>query len=664
MRTHNPSVRQRRQRKCVLNELSTQNNFIYRDSFLKRHYSYQVNSGLIKIDASVNNTSRQDVRDKKMENQRDLKLFKKEILSESDDLTPLLIKSINKGIWPMLKFHKEIWTLVKKRQKYLAMLSNQYGFRSAAVINQIDEWLTKLDLRVFAIETVYRFSGNFTSRVDNLILKRKILCDSLEMLKYNNLKHYKPDQTCRVYIPKGKNDKRPLKIPTIKDRIVQTLFVQLTEPIIDIHADNLNFGFRKGRNPHQAIGLLSKLLQIKPAHHKHFKNEPCFVHSSKYILHINIKKFFDNVNRNWLLKNYPFPNNFINILKKWLAGEIVYHSEYEIPVTEFLQGSAIGPSLINFTLNGLEKLAIPNKVTNKKKFDYYKTKSMKYHKSFSVVKQTFTSSIIRYADDIIVVVHNQKEAEIINQKINNFLQKRGLNKNFIKSKIFKWENNVKFDYLGFTFHYILGKKFSKITAQRKLYKNFIWNGLYIYPSKFKVQLFKNWIKATIKSNLNVSPYRLINILNPILKSWGNYFGIGTLKTFSRLDYFIWYRLWRYLRRKYWKVSTQVLVKRYFQGIKTPSGKKSQFHGTFNSVDKDTVKRKSSVTWLLLLAKLNKPVPVDMFAPSNSFIKATFYTDELPFIEYNLKIIKLRSTKKSVDKINKAYCLKNNEGYVA
>jgi retron-type reverse transcriptase len=174
----------------------------------------------IKKDASVNNASRQDVRGKVLENQGDLNCFKKEILSESENLTPLLIKSIDKGIWPMLKFNKEIRTLVKKRQKYLAMLSNQYGFRSATVIQQVDGWLTKLDLRVFAVESVYRSFGNLTPGVDNLILKRKNLIDHLEILKYNNLKHYKVDQIRKVYIPKGKNDIRFLGIPTIKDRIV------------------------------------------------------------------------------------------------------------------------------------------------------------------------------------------------------------------------------------------------------------------------------------------------------------------------------------------------------------------------------------------------------------------------------------------------------------
>lgn len=663
VRTYNLSIRQRRQSKCVLNEPLINNGLVYNSSFLKRHYSCKVDSGFIKIDASVNNASRQDVRGKLVENRGDLNFLKKEILCESKDLTPLLIKSIDEGIWPMLKFNKKIRILVKKRQKYLAILSNQYGFRSATVVRQIDEWLSKLDLRVFAIESVYRSSGNLTPGVDNLILKRENLFDYLEILKYNNLKYYKVDPVRRVYIPKGKNDTRPLGIPTIKDRIVQTLFVQVLEPTIDVHADNNSFGFRKGRNPHQAIGLLSKLLHVKPAHQRRLSNKRYFTHS-KYILNIDIEKFFDKVNHDWLLKNYPFPNKFINILENWLSGKIIFQGEHETPISGFPQGSVIGPSLANFTLNGLEKVIVPNKVTafDEEKFNYYARKGLHYNKSSSIVRKTLTSFIVRYAGDFIIVVNDKEQAEIINNKIDIFLQERGLNKNFKKSQIFKWENNTKFDYLGFTFHYILGKRFSKITTQRKRSKNFVRSGLYVYPSKLKVQFFKNKIKETIKNNLNVSPYRLVNILNPIIRGWGNYFGIGTLRIFSRLDHYIWYRIWRYLRRKYKKVSTKNLVNRYFQGIETPSGRAWQFHGTFSSVDKDTLKRKGAVAWLLLLSKLNKPVPAHMFSSSKALIKSTYYIDDSQFNESNLKVIKLRSKEKSIDKWSLLY--KRQQGLCA
>jgi RNA-directed DNA polymerase len=617
-----------------------------------------VGNSFIKIDVSINNkrlltTSRQDVRNKIMDSQGSLNLFKKEIISESENLTPLIIKSIESGIWPMLKFNKEIKNLVKKRQKYLSILSNQYGFRSTIVKQQVDEWLTKLDLRVFAIESVYRSFGNLISGIDNLTLKRENLFDYLKILKYNNLKHYKLDPIRRVVISKDKNDVCFIGILTVKDRIVQTLFLQLLEPIIDPHSDNNSFGFRKGRNPHQALGLLSKYLQVKPAHQRKNKDKKYFTYS-KYLLKIDIENFFNKVNCDWLLKNYPFPSNFINILEEWLSGEIIYQDEYELFFTGFPQGSLIGPSLVNFTLNGLEKVIIPSKVTAyaEEKVKYYIKKGLKYDKNSSMVRKTLTSSIVRYADNFIVVLNDKEQAEIINKNIDFFLKERGLSKNF--SKIIKWENNAKFTYLGFTFHYILEKKISKVTMQRRFNKNFIRSGLYVYPSKVEVKKFKKKIKETIKSNLNVSPYRLVNILNYYIKYWGTYFGIGTLRLFSRLDHYIWYRIWRYLKRKYKKVSTKILVARYFQGIETPSGRAWQFHGTFNKVNNDTKKRKGTVSWILLLCKLNIPLPAHMFSPDKNLLKSSYYFDEHLFTEYNLKIVKLRSKTRSVDKWSLLY----------
>ena len=109
-----------------------------------------------------------------------------------------------------------------------------------------------------------------------------------------------------------------------------------------------------------------------------------------------------------------------------------------------------------------------------------------------------------------------------------------------------------------------------------------------------------------------------------------------------------------MQRKYKKVSTKDLVSRYFQGVSTPSGRTWQFHGTFNSVNKDTMKRKGSIAWLLLLSQLNKPVPAQMFSPSKALVKSTYYIDDLLINEHNLRVVELRSKEKSVDKWSLLY----------
>jgi len=658
------SIMQRMQSKCVLDVMRKSKAYAFSCSFhQKRCYMWKAFSNYIKRDDGTNNAIGQDVRNEDTASQGHLYLLKEEIRRESKRLSPLLVKSIEQGIWPMLEHNKDVRILVGKRQKYLALLSNQYGLRSINVMQQIEEWLCQVDLRVLAIETVYRSSGNLTAGVDDQKLKRENLISYLDILKYNKLKFYKPDTIRRVFIPKGGgSDFRPLGIPTIKDRTVQTLFVQVLEPIIDQHADRYSFGYRKGRNAHQAIGMLSKLLAHKPKGSKKDSNKRYFVHS-KFVLNIDVKQFFDKVSHEWLLKNYPFPTKFIHILKGWLSSVIIFQNEHEIPLTGFPQGSVIGPSLANYTLNGLEKIIIPSKKTafDCEKFDYYTKQGYNYKRGSSIVRKTLSSSIIRYVDNFIIVVNDKTEAIIINNNVKSFLADRGLECSLSKSKIIKWENNAKFDYLGFTFHYILKRKSTKITTQRKLNKNFIRGGLYVYPSKPKVQLFKNKIKLTINKNLNVSPFRLIKIINPIISGWGNYFGIGTLRLFSRLDHYIYYRLWRYLRRKFKKVSTGILVERYFQGIDTPSGRSWQFHGTFNNVNKDTLKRKGSVAWIILLCKLNKPVPVHMFSPNKNLIESSYFISETAFNEYNINIVDLRGGKMFTNFNNWSLLYKKQKG---
>ena len=641
------SLRQRMQSKCVLNVVHKNKAYVFGCSFLqKRCYTRKAFSNCIERDGGTNIAIGQDVRNEQTTNQGDLYLLKEEIRRKSKRLSPLLVKSINQGIWPMLEYNKDVRILVQKRQKYLALLSNRYGLRSINVMRQIEEWLCQVDLRVIAIETVYRSSGNLTAGVDGQKLKRENLITYLDILKHNKLKIYKSDPIRRVFIPKGNGlDLRPLGIPTIKDRIVQTLFVQVLEPVIDPHADCYSFGYRKGRNAHQAIGMLSKLLAHKPQASKKNLDKRYFVHS-KFVINIDVKQFFDKVSHEWLLENYPFPIKFIHILKDWLSSAIIFQNKHEIPLTGFPQGSVIGPSLANFTLNGLEQIITPSKKTafDPEKFNYYVKKGYIYKRGSSVVRKTLSSSIVRYVDDFIIVVNDKTEAMIIYNNVKLFLAERGLQFNLSKSKIIKWENNAKFDYLGFTFHYILKKKLTKITTQRKFNRNFIRAGLYVYPSKLKVQLFKKKIKSTINENLNTSPFRLIKIINPIISGWGNYFGVGTLRLFGRLDHYIYYRLWRYLRRKFKKVSTSILIERYFQGVDTPSGRAWQFHGTFNNVDKDTLKRKGSVAWIILLCKLNKPVPAHMFKPNKNLIESSYFISEMPFNEYNTNIVDLRGGK--------------------
>lgn len=268
-------------------------------------------------------------------------------------------------------------------------------------------------MRIFAIETIYRSQGSKTPGVDGYVLSKENLLDQLNILTRNALFKYKASPTRQVLIPKGKRGGvRSLGIPTISDRIVQTLFVQVLEPIIDPHADVYSYGYRKGRSAHQAIGELSKILHVHPYLRRRSENVRRYFSHSKFILQIDIEGFFDNVNHKFLLENYPMPTKYKKILQSWLEAPTCYQNKESEQLVGFPQGSIIGPSLANYTLNGLELIIKPSQKTafDKEKSNFLANRGECFKPGQSNVRKALFSRVIRFADDFIIVVNDENEA--------------------------------------------------------------------------------------------------------------------------------------------------------------------------------------------------------------------------------------------------------------
>lgn len=155
-------------------------------------------------------------------------------------------------------------------------------------------------MRISAVEAVYRSRGNRSPGVDGVVLVRENLLNQVNALSFNQLFKYQASPIRRVLIPQrkaGKTELRPLGIPTISDRCMQTLFVQLLDPIVEAASDDFSYGFRKGRNAHQAIGDLSNHLRIKPQPKRPRKDSQSHRrrYFSHYVYSLDIKGFFDNV---------------------------------------------------------------------------------------------------------------------------------------------------------------------------------------------------------------------------------------------------------------------------------------------------------------------------------------------------------------------------------
>ncbi|MDR0630908.1 MAG: reverse transcriptase N-terminal domain-containing protein [Holosporales bacterium] len=215
-------------------------------------------------------------------------------------------------------------------------------------------------------------------------------------------KGYKPEHLQRKYIPKI-NGLRPLSIPTIFDRTMQTLYSMALDPIAETLADKFSYGFRKDRSTMDAVShCLAILLKDN---------------TNQWILKADIEKCFDNISHNWLLNHIPMDKD---ILKGWLkAGFIscgkVYPTDRGTP-----QGGNISSILMNMTLDGLEKLTL-----------------------------SLGAYIVRYADDFIIISSNKRSlVKNVIPAVQDFLAKRDLRLSEEKSKIVNISEE--FDFLGQT----------------------------------------------------------------------------------------------------------------------------------------------------------------------------------------------------------------------
>lgn len=168
-------------------------------------------------------------------------------------------------------------------------------------------------------------------------------------------KGYKAKPLKRVFINKpGKKKKRPLGIPTMYDRAMQSLYALALEPIAETMSDIRSFGFRKHRSTKDAREQIFLCLSKK--------------NSAQWILEGDIKGCFDNINHQWLLTNIPIEKT---ILIQFLKAGFIYKRHLNPSKAGTPQGGIISPILANMTLDGIEKLLLaeyPKKKLNQGQF--------------------------------------------------------------------------------------------------------------------------------------------------------------------------------------------------------------------------------------------------------------------------------------------------------
>lgn len=412
--------------------------------------------------------------------------------------------------WEAIDWQKAL-TYVKKLQVRIVKAQKEGHYSKVKSL----QWLLTHSFyaKALAVKRVTSNQGKRTSGVDHeLWLTPQAKFNAISKL---NRRGYHPQPLRRHYIPKKNGKMRPLGIPTMTDRAMQTLYKFSLEPIAETYADPNSYGFRIGRSTHDAI-------------------EQCFTDLNKgkspeWILEGDIKGCFDHISHEWLLENIPMDTQ---ILEKWLKCGYV-ETRKLFPTDEGApQGGTISPTLMNMTLDGLERLLQERLPTRQK-----------------VNGRTHFNKLnfVRYADDFIIT---GESPEFLRDKVlpivKEFLTERGLQLSEEKTVITHIED-------GFDF---LGKNIRKYNGK-----------LLIKPSKTSVKSFLEKVRSIIKGNKSTKQETLIRKLNPVIRGWvNNQRYVVSSKVFSRVDYEIYKCLWQWAKRRHKKKSHKWIAQKYWHHI--------------------------------------------------------------------------------------------------